>query len=115
MSPNAARPHPGADMEGFVRAQMAFVGLGEADAELIRRTAPVVLDHGDALTAALYEHFLQSPDSARFFLRDDGSPDRERIERDRKSTRLNSSHLGISYAVFCLKKKKIQIKKHQIY
>src|SRR5437899_5448503 len=28
--------------------------------------------------------------------------------RDRKSTRLNSSHLGISYAVFCLKKKKIQ-------
>src|SRR5437899_4799869 len=26
--------------------------------------------------------------------------------RDRKSTRLNSSHLGISYAVFCLEKKK---------
>src|SRR5205814_8781973 len=31
----------------------------------------------------------------------------ERRKRsDRKSTRLNSSHLGISYAVFCLKKKK---------
>src|SRR5258705_3393935 len=28
------------------------------------------------------------------------------IPIDRKSTRLNSSHLGISYAVFCLKKKK---------
>src|ERR1039458_7222190 len=28
-----------------------------------------------------------------------------RRPRDRKSTRLNSSHLGISYAVFCLKKK----------
>src|SRR5262245_66172046 len=28
---------------------------------------------------------------------------------DRKSTRLNSSHLGISYAVFCLKKKKKNI------
>src|ERR1035441_7786615 len=27
------------------------------------------------------------------------------VLRDRKSTRLNSSHLGISYAVFCLKKK----------
>src|SRR5437899_7479167 len=27
-------------------------------------------------------------------------------DKDRKSTRLNSSHLGISYAVFCLKKKK---------
>src|SRR5205814_3473064 len=30
---------------------------------------------------------------------------------DRKSTRLNSSHLGISYAVFCLKKKKLISKK----
>src|SRR5258705_8735366 len=30
--------------------------------------------------------------------------------RDRKSTRLNSSHLGISYAVFCLKKKKNKTK-----
>src|SRR5689334_6349374 len=29
-----------------------------------------------------------------------------RIESDRKSTRLNSSHSSISYAVFCLKKKK---------
>src|SRR3712207_2728987 len=29
---------------------------------------------------------------------------------DRKSTRLNSSHANISYAVFCLKKKKIQTK-----
>src|SRR4051812_49960754 len=28
------------------------------------------------------------------------------ICRDRKSTRLNSSHMSISYAVFCLKKKK---------
>src|SRR5258705_4624460 len=27
------------------------------------------------------------------------------VPTDRKSTRLNSSHLGISYAVFCLKKK----------
>src|SRR5262245_63921833 len=31
---------------------------------------------------------------------------------DRKSTRLNSSHLGISYAVFCLKKKKKSRRKH---
>src|SRR5256885_7814899 len=31
---------------------------------------------------------------------------------DRKSTRLNSSHLVISYAVFCLKKKNIKLKAH---
>src|SRR3712207_7117837 len=30
----------------------------------------------------------------------------DRVRRDRKSTRLNSSHANISYAVFCLKKKK---------
>src|SRR5205807_9996985 len=38
----------------------------------------------------------------------------ELVNRDRKSTRLNSSHLVISYAVFCLKKKKkknLKIKK----
>src|SRR2546426_4878351 len=35
---------------------------------------------------------------ARFFV--------EEYQADRKSTRLNSSHLVISYAVFCLKKKK---------
>src|SRR3712207_7594131 len=31
---------------------------------------------------------------------------RASVRRDRKSTRLNSSHANISYAVFCLKKKK---------
>src|SRR5690242_20918445 len=48
------------------------------------------------------------------FMRDDDLPMhdgiwtgnwRKRLE-DRKSTRLNSSHMSISYAVFCLKKKK---------
>src|SRR3712207_8814772 len=36
-------------------------------------------------------------------------PDREQLLGDRKSTRLNSSHANISYAVFCLKKKKLHI------
>src|SRR5688500_12202844 len=36
-----------------------------------------------------------------------GTPVTEAIVLDRKSTRLNSSHLVISYAVFCLKKKKL--------
>src|SRR5437867_10048473 len=39
-------------------------------------------------------------------------PRSERWEKDRKSTRLNSSHRTISYAVFCLKKKKKQQKKN---
>src|SRR5262245_64184080 len=36
------------------------------------------------------------------------------VVADRKSTRLNSSHLGISYAVFCLKKKKTKAYKAAI-
>src|SRR5204863_8118661 len=35
------------------------------------------------------------------------------LRRDRKSTRLNSSHVEISYAVFCLKKKKKKKKKYE--
>src|SRR5258707_11749928 len=34
-------------------------------------------------------------------------PEKYLAHRDRKSTRLNSSHANISYAVFCLKKKKL--------
>src|SRR5256885_10134150 len=36
----------------------------------------------------------------------------ERMAEDRKSTRLNSSHLVISYAVFCLKKKNMKYYQH---
>src|SRR6266446_10901678 len=42
-------------------------------------------------------------DRQRAYRRRHSSP---RVTEDRKSTRLNSSHLVISYAVFCLKKKK---------
>src|SRR5205807_9649022 len=41
------------------------------------------------------------------------SPASRRASIDRKSTRLNSSHLVISYAVFCLKKKKKKKKKQK--
>src|SRR5690554_7185826 len=43
----------------------------------------------------------QLPNSARQLLKDLDSE----LKKDRKSTRLNSSHVRISYAVFCLKKK----------
>jgi hemoglobin-like flavoprotein len=79
------RAHPGADMEGFVRELVAFVGLDEADVAVIRRTAPIILQHERALTSALYEHFLHFPYTARFFLKADGSPDEQRLERRKHS------------------------------
>src|SRR5439155_7219064 len=53
---------------------------------------------------------LKAAEEKRFVL-DDRAAHRKTIFvelqlRDRKSTRLNSSHVAISYAVFCLKKKK---------
>src|SRR3712207_7350491 len=61
---------------------------------------------GDARTTLLAEH----PDILRA-AHTNGSGPLALLERqDRKSTRLNSSHANISYAVFCLKKKKKQIR-----
>src|SRR2546426_5489957 len=54
---------------------------------------------------------LYAVESAQSILNEDI----EFIGEDRKSTRLNSSHLVISYAVFCLKKKKKNIIKHIVY
>src|SRR3712207_9414544 len=45
------------------------------------------------------------PDLLRRALRGERREARGRLPPDRKSTRLNSSHANISYAVFCLKKK----------
>src|SRR5438874_5448449 len=64
------------------------------------RSHPAGDRHGPARDAA----------GGRAGLRDDSAVSRQRAvhadHRDRKSTRLNSSHVEISYAVFCLKKKK---------
>src|SRR3712207_8739102 len=51
---------------------------------------------------AIPEQTLARPPSAQLDEKHDLPP----YEADRKSTRLNSSHANISYAVFCLKKKK---------
>src|ERR1039458_10524664 len=53
-----------------------------------------------------YTTLFRSASYLRFAGRPRCAPPGFRGRRDRKSTRLNSSHLGISYAVFCLKKKR---------
>ena len=79
------RQHPGADMVGFMHELMAFVGLDETEVATIRRTAPVILRHEQELTTAIYEHFLKFPATAQFFLRDDGTPDMQRLDRRKHS------------------------------
>ncbi len=76
---------PATDMPRFLREMTEFVGLGEADVTAIRRSAPLVLENADRLTAALYDHFLAFPRSARFFLGEDGNVDAVRLERRKHS------------------------------
>src|SRR5437868_9764713 len=70
------------------------------------RTAPTeiyTLSLHDALPICSPRSADSSPSGPR---RRQGSPRRSTRGGDRKSTRLNSSHVSISYAVFCLKKKR---------
>src|SRR5436309_12344776 len=62
---------------------------------------------GLSLPALAYAFPLTRPARARDDPRPPGIPAESAVDPlDRKSTRLNSSHVKISYAVFCLKKKK---------
>src|SRR5437773_5807288 len=76
-----------------------------------RRRPRIKFSDAEAVTAALTMPVVtawQSDDNGSVFY--GGKEARE----DRKSTRLNSSHITISYAVFCLKKKKYTNNKHLI-
>src|SRR3712207_8558298 len=66
------------------------VSSGDVAAALADRG--LFCSHGDFYAATIIERYGQVPEGF--------------VRADRKSTRLNSSHANISYAVFCLKKKK---------
>src|SRR3712207_8443434 len=69
-----------------------------------RRTPPGTGDLVDDRSASPDEREVTGSTPVPTTTSENGS--RRRRVRDRKSTRLNSSHANISYAVFCLKKKK---------
>ena len=66
--------------------QMAhFVGFTEEDLELIRSSGPALLPRADELAAAVYEHFLSYPATARYFLTREGEVNETRLERRKHS------------------------------
>ena len=73
------------DWPARMREVAEFVGLGSAELGVVQATAPVVLKHGEALTAAVYDHFLKFPDSRKFFLAEDGEVDEPNLERRKHS------------------------------
>src|SRR5690625_5960276 len=70
-----------------------------------RVTAVVFDDPGDLDVERVVVGDVASPDVVTDALRGGGCGYPPGCDPDRKSTRLNSSHVAISYAVFCLKKK----------
>src|ERR1035441_10853629 len=80
------------------------VGKGPAGESVIHRRYARNLPIQQKTLASKRDPAVSAPEITRRF----SAKNKLRIAvemRDRKSTRLNSSHLGISYAVFCLKKK----------
>src|SRR5437899_1475233 len=78
--------------------------LRQLDTDLEKKTGLALADFDVLAQLALAGGELRMTDlAARALISRSGMT---RRVADRKSTRLNSSHLGISYAVFCLKKKK---------
>ena len=73
------------DWPARMREVAAFVGLGSAELEVVQATAPVVLKHGEELTAAVYDHFLKFYDSRKFFLAEDGEIDEPKLDRRKHS------------------------------
>src|SRR3712207_8436655 len=69
---------------------------------LFRSMLPPIVSTSFVRTATTMSQWLQKVDLERLRARMVRGP----VHEDRKSTRLNSSHANISYAVFCLKKKK---------
>ena len=73
------------DWPGRIKEMVDFVVLDEADLELVRSSAPILVDHAEELTSAVYDHFLKFPRASTFFLTEDGEVDQVRIDR-RKHT-----------------------------
>src|ERR1035441_10898514 len=72
------------------------------DGNSMRPVADVLGDLNDMVWDAFPKEWRKAYDRRRYKAE---ALARIKRNRDRKSTRLNSSHLGISYAVFCLKTK----------
>src|SRR5690349_23767986 len=82
--------HDALPISGGLPARAGEVKLWDVSAQNVART---ITGHADCIYAVAF-----SPDGAMLATAS--------YDKDRKSTRLNSSHVEISYAVFCLKKKK---------
>ena len=62
-----------------------FVGLDQAELDVIESTRDLVLAKGEEITAAVYDHFLEFPETRRFFLEAGGKVDEQKLDRRKHS------------------------------
>src|SRR5699024_12817559 len=96
---------PHRDLHSFpTRRSSDLIGLSK----LPRNSSPVRLKNRDAIDGRPHAYMRKFGMSRLNFRK------LAHAGQDRKSTRLNSSHVSISYAVFCLKKKNKPIRLHSL-
>src|SRR5256885_5786626 len=89
---------------------LACIGSGGAGFSAVCSSEDRVISTGRMNRGSLADRSVIQPIQGALRISTlDSSTQYSAMNTDRKSTRLNSSHLVISYAVFCLKKKKIDL------
>ena len=73
------------DWPAHMKELAEFVGLGPAELMVLQASGPLVLEHAEELTAAVYDHFLKFPQARQFFLTSEGKVDEVRLERRKHS------------------------------
>src|SRR5205807_3792040 len=96
----------------IVREEIPFLGEPDAAERIeVRPFSSLLMSFAESVEAGVIIRGLRAVSDFEYEFQMAGmnarlNPRIETVFQDRKSTRLNSSHLVISYAVFCLKKKK---------
>ena len=62
-----------------------FVGLLEEDRQLIKASAPIIMQYADSLSDGVHDHLLQYPQARQFFVTDSDERDEKRIEANKQT------------------------------
>lgn len=76
---------PAPDAAARVALAARLIGFSDADAALVRETAAPVAAVREAAAAAVYDHLLSIPETARWFQHPDGRPDQDALAERRRT------------------------------
>ncbi len=77
---NSVNKRGAEDSGQYFRYMAEFTGFTEADAEIVKKTKPIIEKHLPDIITKFYSHLLRYPPTRKFFLKKDGSIDHEYLE-----------------------------------